>query len=152
LLVGGNKTLYLFYHQTGMFFDMEHTKDFDTWNKKKIQIDAADRRPFFHEREIWFCHLGVNVGFEQNGSDEEALRPIVIVRKFNNTIFLAVPLTRTEKNTRYYFRFMFGNNIQSTAILSQVKLIDGKRLSYKIGDISEKDFIELKKKLKALIP
>ena len=76
-------------------------KDFNIWNNKKIQIDGAENRPFFHEREIWFTHLGLNVGFEQDGSDEESLRPVVIVRKFNNSIFLAVPLTRTEKNNQY---------------------------------------------------
>lgn len=127
-------------------------KDFNTWNNKKIQIDEIENRPFFHEREIWFCHLGLNVGFEQDGSNEESLRPVVIVRKFNNNIFLAIPLTKTVKNNQYYFPFVFGDNIKSTAILSQVKLLDGKRLSYKIGDISEEDFINLKKKLKALIP
>jgi len=127
-------------------------KDFDQWNRKKIQVDKIENRPFFHEREIWFCHLGVNVGFEQDGSDEEFLRPVVVVRKFNNGIFLAVPLTRTEKKTQFYFSFSFGDNEKSTAILSQVKLLDGRRLSHKIGDIAENDFKELKKKLKALIP
>ncbi len=127
-------------------------KDYINWNKKKIQIDEIKNRPFFHEREIWFCHLGVNVGFEQDGSNDEFLRPVVIVRKFNNSIFLAVPLTRTNKKNQFYFQFIFNENEKSTAILSQIKLIDGRRLSYKIGDISEIDFIELKKKLKALIP
>ncbi len=110
-------------------------------------------RPFFHEREIWFCYLGINVGFEQDGSSEEFLRPVVVVRKFNNSIFLGVPLTRTEKKTEFYFQFQFeDDSVQSTAILSQVRLIDSRRLSYKIGNISEEDFLKLKEKLKALIP
>ncbi len=127
-------------------------KDFDLWNKKKVKIDEIKNRPFFHEREIWFCHLGLNVGFEQDGSDDEFLRPVVIIRKFNSSVFLAVPLTRTEKKSQFYFSFLSKDNEKSTAILSQIKLIDGRRLSHKIGDISEVDFGELKKKLKALIP
>ena len=127
-------------------------KDFDAWNKKKVQIDKIKSRPFFHEREIWFCHLGLNVGFEQDGSEDEFLRPVVVIRKFNNAVFLAVPLTRTEKNSQFYFPFVFGNNEKSTAILSQIKLVDGRRLSHKIGDISDDDFENLKKKLKGLIP
>ena len=40
----------------------------------------------------------------------------------------------------------------SVAVLSQIRLIDGRRLSYKIGDIAESDFLQLKAKLKALMP
>ena len=44
------------------------------------------------------------------------------------------------------------NNEKSTAILSQIRLVDGKRLRRMIGYISEEDFEILKKKLKALLP
>lgn len=40
----------------------------------------------------------------------------------------------------------------STAVLSQIRLIDAKRLRRQIGYISKEDFKELKKKLKALLP
>ena len=62
-------------------------KDFQKWHSKKSQIDDIENRPFFHEREIWFCYLGTNVGFEQDGSDKDFLRPIVVIKKFNNQIF-----------------------------------------------------------------
>ena len=35
----------------------------------------------------------------------------------------------------------------STVVLSQIRLIDAKRLQYKMGDLGEKDFLELKKRL-----
>lgn len=78
-------------------------------------------------------------------------------RKFNNEIFWGVPLTRTEKNLPFYFTFRLRSEteiqeIPSTAVLSQIRLIDAKRLRRMIGHISEKDFILLKKKLKALLP
>ncbi len=98
------------------------------------------KRPFFHEREIWFCHLGVNVGFEQNGLGDDFLRPIIIFRKFNNEIFWGIPLTKKSKNTKYYFTFSFSKRGENTAILSQIRLIDARRLSYHIGEISEIDF------------
>ncbi len=126
-------------------------KDFQKWHNKKVKVDEIEKRPFFHEREIWFCHLGANVGFEQDGSGEEFLRPIVIFRKFNNAICWAIPLTKTDKKTKFYFPFYFGSEA-SVAILSQIRLIDGRRLSYKIGDMTESDFLQVKEKLKALLP
>lgn len=63
------------------------SKNFQKWHDKKSQIDDIKERPFFHEREVWFCHLGANIGFEQDGKGEDFLRPILVVRKFNNEVF-----------------------------------------------------------------
>lgn len=127
-------------------------KDFRKWHDKKSEVDAVEKRPFFHEREIWCCALGINVGFEQDGGGEDFLRPIIIFKKFNNEIFWAIPLTHTQKNTKYYFQFTFGDNISSVAILSQIRLVDARRLSHKIGDIPGEDFEKLTKKFKGLLP
>ncbi|HAT68344.1 MAG: hypothetical protein A2481_03390 [Candidatus Yonathbacteria bacterium RIFOXYC2_FULL_47_9] len=131
-------------------------KDFQTWHTKKSEISEIRKSPFFHEREIWFCYLGTNVGFEQDGS-EEFLRPVIVFRKFNNEIFWAIPLTKSKKKLNakiesYYYSFSFLPEVTSLAILSQIRLIDAKRLSRHIGTISEENFDELKKKLKALLP
>ncbi len=132
-------------------------KDFDSWNVKKKKINLGERCPGFSEREIWYCRMGLNVGFEQDGKGDDFLRPVIIVRKFNNRIFWAIPLTSIEKkiseNTKaYYFVFSFSQNKRSVAILSQIRLIDAKRLNHHIGNISIGDFSELNKKLKELIP
>src|SRR3989344_3431473 len=132
-------------------------KDFKKWHTYKERIHTAVARPFFHIREIWFCTLGANVGFEQDGVGEDFLRPIVIVKKFNNEIFLGIPLTKAKKKVRetaepYYYVFSFINKIKSAAILSQIRLIDAKRLVRHIGTISEANFKDLTKKLKELFP
>ncbi|MDP3697298.1 MAG: type II toxin-antitoxin system PemK/MazF family toxin [Candidatus Taylorbacteria bacterium] len=132
-------------------------KDFQKWHSKKSEIDKIGKRPFFHEREIWYCNLGVNVGFEQDGSGDDFLRPVVIVRKFNNEIFWGVPLTKSDKKIsknaeKYYFPFSFASNTKSAAILSQIRLIDARRLSHHIGEISQGDFKVLNAKLKVLLP
>jgi mRNA interferase MazF len=132
-------------------------KDFQDWHNRKSTIDAIEKRPFFHEREIWFCYLGVNVGFEQDGIGRDFLRPVIIFRKFNNEIFWAVPLTKSDgknikKSKKFYYSFSFISGVTSIAILSQIRLIDARRLSRHIGSIADNDFDELKKKLKALFP
>ncbi|MBI5005228.1 MAG: type II toxin-antitoxin system PemK/MazF family toxin [Candidatus Lloydbacteria bacterium] len=128
-------------------------KDFSKWNGKKIIINDASHVPFFHEREIWFCFLGANVGFEQDGQGEDFQRPVVIIKKFNNEICWAIPLfSTTKKRGKYYFAFPFDESTTSVAILSQIKLLDAHRFSRKIGNINEKDFRILIEKLKALLP
>ncbi len=123
-------------------------KDFKKWHDKKGFLHHEKIRPFFHEQEIWFCTLGLNVGFEQDGSGKEFLRPVIIIKKFNNEVFWGLPLTKTEKSGKYYYQFSIqGKNEISTVVLSQIRLIDAKRLQYKIGDLDEKDFLELKKHL-----
>lgn len=64
----------------------------------------------------------------------------------------AMPLSKTEKRNKYYFVFPFDKETISVAILSQIKLIDVRRLSRKIGDMKEEDFKILIEKLKALLP
>ena len=123
-------------------------KDFQKWHNRKELLHKEKIRPFFREREVWFCTLGVNIGFEQDGSGTEFLRPTLIIKKFNNEVFWGLPLTKNLKKSRYYYQFFIEKKEEmSTAILSQVKLTDAKRLQYKLGDISEKDLMEMKKRL-----
>lgn len=126
-------------------------KDYKIWHPLKNFVHNEKHRPFFHEREIWFCTLGENIGFEQDGRGEDYLRPVIIVRKFNNEVCLVVPLTKNQKKGIHYFSFSYKEGLVSTAILSQIRLVDAKRFDYKSGDIREKDFFDLKQKLKQLI-
>jgi len=77
---------------------------------------------------------------------------MLVFRKFNRDILRGIPLTRTKKDKPYYFRFSFMPNIESVAILSQIRLIDARRLARRMGVISECDFLGLKEKIKALLP
>ena len=127
-------------------------KDFKNWHGQKQKIENDRPRVFFNEREIWFCYLGENVGFEQDGRGEEFLRPIIVLKKFNNEVLWTVPLTRTKKKGEYYFRFSFSSGDDtSSAILSQVRLVDAKRLKYKIGSMKVSDFEILKNKIRQLL-
>ena len=125
-------------------------KDFTDWHKIKRKVELKENRINFQIRDVFSCSIGENVGFEQDGRGEEFLRPVVIIKKFNNEVFLGVPLTHTKKEGKYYFSFNL-NEGQSVAIVSQVRLFDAKRLKYKIGMINEKDFSVLKEKIRQLL-
>ncbi len=127
-------------------------RNYDSWNFIKNNLDLNVIRLNFHVRDIWFCYLGANVGDEQDGAPETFIRPVIIVQKFNNHLCWIVPLTRTEKESRYYFSFSFIGNDWSTVVLSQNRSVDAKRLIRKIGFINKSDFAVLIEKLKALLP
>ena len=126
-------------------------KDFKNWHKDKKNIHEGKERPFFHEREVWFTSMGVNVGFEIDGKGEKFMRPIIVIRKFNNESLWGLPLTRNPKKGKYYYSFMIEEGQSSTANLSQIRLIDSKRLQYKIGVMHKRDFVEVKEKLRQLL-
>ena len=132
-------------------------KDYKNWMGLKSGINNDKVRPFFHEREIWFSSLGENIGFEQDGSGENFRRPVLILRKFNNEVIWILPLTRTDKTGKYYFRISLVDDVgnidgkASVVILSQIRLINAKRLQYKIGDVEDEEFVKIKEALVTLL-
>ncbi len=126
-------------------------KDFSNWHQEKGHLHQDKVRPFCHEREVWFASVGLNIGFEQDGRGTKFLRPVVILKKFNNEVCWCLPLTKNQKKGKYYFSFKLDNQTVSTVILSQLRLIDTKRLQYKLGDITKEDFVRIKEKLKGFL-
>jgi mRNA interferase MazF len=127
-----------------------YVKQFDTWNTSKKKLDRVRGDVFFGEREIWYCSIGVNIGVEQDGMRELSERPVIIYKKFNATSFLAIPLTRKEKIHKYHFQLTLETGT-SSAILSQIRLLDAKRLQRKVRTISELEYTELRKALFAIL-
>jgi hypoxanthine phosphoribosyltransferase len=126
-------------------------EDFDEWNKIKKRTQTKHKRANIKEGEIWYVKLGKNIGFEEDGKGPIFQRPVIILKKFNNTSFHAIPLSTTTKEGRYYFKFQFKKEKTSTALVSQGKYLDTKRLIGKIGDISKNELKKLKKTIIELI-
>ena len=88
----------------------------------------------------------MNVDDEEDGKNEQFERPVLIIKKFNRHIVLAVPLTTKSKNNKYYFNFEH-DGIQFAAIMSQLRLLSTKRFSRRIRKINQNLFNEIKKKI-----
>jgi|SRR3989338_5296187 len=125
-------------------------KDFQKWHKVKEKIDNAPVRIFFHERDVWWCSIGVNVGFEQDGKGDNFARPIVVFKKFNNEVFWGIPLSTKIKKGKFYVPVEMEDQLPRVAIISQLRLIDGKRLYQKFGIINEADYKRLEDAIIAL--
>lgn len=125
-------------------------KDFDNWNTIKKQTHSKEEIPLFAEREVWWCLLGANIGNEEDGKGVNCLRPVLVLRKFNKSIFYGLPVTSNKKDDRFHFAINSGN-VQGSVILSQMRLIDAKRLSHILGKITGDELGGIKEKLKSLI-
>ncbi len=109
---------------------------FDSWNTVKKQTDSLDVQHFFREGDIFFARLGKNIGYEQNGKGVSFLRPVLVIKKFNQHVLFGVSLTTKRKEHPLYVSVGIFNEKENFAILSQCRLFDAKRFEYKIGHIS----------------
>lgn len=120
---------------------MTYFKDFDSWNSKKKALNASEPTLYFHEREVWWCHLGVNIGFEQDGKNSNYSRPVVVLKTYSTNACLVVPLTTSTKIGSYYFDLGKVADRDSKAVLSQIRFVDKRRLINKV-DVIGKDVFE----------
>jgi mRNA-degrading endonuclease toxin of MazEF toxin-antitoxin module len=127
------------------------SKDFGKWHPLKTKLHNVGIRPYFHEREVWWCVLGDNIGFEQDGKGNEFARPALILKKFNNEIFWALPLTTKIKKGKYYAPIDLADGVERMVILSQLRLIDAKRLRDKVYTLPKSGFIEIQKAVITLL-
>lgn len=125
-------------------------KDFQKWHTLKSNIEAENKSLLFREQEIWWCSLGANVGFEEDGKNELFERPVLIFRKFNKELFFAFPMTSKKKEGKFYHSIHL-HNIERSAILSQLRVLSIKRLIRRLGKISNKQFIGLENAFISLI-
>lgn len=121
------------------------SKDFDGWNQRKRAINAEPKGKLYHKRDIWWCSLGTNVGFEQDGTGDGYQRPALIVKGFSKNVCLVVPLTTSEKTNPYHVPIGEVGGRISFAIVSQLRLIDTRRLINKIGMLDQTMFATIAK-------
>ncbi len=126
-------------------------KKFDEWNKVKIKLDSKyPSKGYFHEREIWWCHLGLNVGHEQDGKGDTFTRPVLIIRKFGNELCLVLPLSTRVLRGEYFFPLLSESNIIRVALFHHIKSIDSRRLMTVMDHISIQEFEFVKEKITIL--
>ena len=126
-------------------------KNFDRWNELKKQVNDGALLPLYHEREIWWAHLGVNVGYEQDGTGRSYERPVLIMRGFSPHVCVVVPLTTSKKRDRFYISAGIVEGKHAAAIVSQIRLIDTRRLINKVGTLDRATFTPIRKAARKLL-
>lgn len=118
-------------------------KDFAKWAEIKTDLQAKVNPRTFKELEIWWVVLGHNIGDEEDGKGRFFMRPVLVLRKFNKNLFWGIPLTTTDRKNRYYVEFCYKPSRSSSAILSQLRLFDAKRLLRQDGIIDDLTFAKI---------
>lgn len=126
-------------------------KDFDAWNIEKQNIEITLKTEVqFKERDVWWCSIGINIGYEISGKDKFARRPVLVVKKLSQDTCIVIPLT-TRRRVGSWFYSMVIHGIPQTLLLQQIRFVDTKRFQRRIIRIEETDFYLIKEKLRGLL-
>lgn len=125
-------------------------KDFDEWNKVKKKANAEQAR-LYTVREIGRCRLRVNIGTEQDGRGELFLRPVLISRGFGPDACLVTPLTTSQRKHPLRISIGMVDDKKARVNLSQIRVVDTRRLVEKIGFLNKKKFADARKAARGLL-
>ena len=125
-------------------------KDFLGWARDQKKLEAKPINIIFHEREIWWCALGTNLGFEMDGKNELRTRPVLIVKSFNRHLLWVVPLTSKPKKGTFYLPVTHRGQT-SYLVLSQLRAISSKRLLRQLWTLPQKRFAEVRERLRGFL-
>ena len=125
-------------------------KDYESWFpiKEKLDARAKDKLPPFKKRQIWWTHIGVNVGYEIFGKGSKFTRPVLIIKKYSNFTFLGAPLSTTESKRKNNVPIEFMGK-RGAVCLDQLRTFDIRRLNDFYGRLSRQQFEEVMAVLRA---
>ncbi len=126
-------------------------KDFDAWNIHKKRIHSEKPYPLYNKREIWWCLLGTNIGYEHDGDKIEYQRPVLILKGLSARSCFIIPLTSSV--SKHPLRIPLGRigDKEASAVISQLRIIDTKRLAEKICFLEKEKFEITRKAIKDLL-
>jgi len=120
----------------------EYRKNFDGWNVLKQNLEGRDP-VLFEQGDIRWCHLGVNIGHEQDGGGKTFARPVFVYKKINHATCIIIPLT-TRKPRSNEFAIQIHKKV-AVFIIHQIRLIDARRLNMKIGKLDDISYTNIQK-------
>ncbi len=119
-------------------------KDFSDWGDLKSVINQRDDSLiFFREREIWWSSIGLNVGHEQDGKNQNFEWPILILRKFSKNMAWVLPLSSKTNLGIFDYRIHIDNK-PYTVLISQIKMMSSKRFLRQVNNISRISNLDFK--------
>ncbi len=125
-------------------------KDFYSWVKLKKELDKSERKPFAHTREVWWVSLGINIGAEADGKNENFERPCIILKVYNTESLLILPITSKAKEDKFHFKIeVKSKNVNSKKVvyvkLTHPRIVSVKRLIRKVDTVNKEVFQDIKK-------
>ena len=118
---------------------------FTNWSNLKFFLHNCGKKPTINEGEIWWAAVGRNIGIEINGKDKMYSRPVLVLHKFSDEGFLAIPLTSQNHSGSWYTKFAFKGEVSSAA-LAQVRTMSVSRLYDYMGILPEHELERIRGK------
>ncbi len=119
-------------------------ESFLQWIKVKALLHFSQNAlPHLSPREFWWAALGRNIGSEINGKNTDFTRPVLIMKKLSRSLFLVIPAT-TQAHSGTWYVPIFYNNRKQYLCLHQMRVVDIRRFTYRIGQISPIQFKKVK--------
>ncbi len=115
-------------------------KKFLEWIGLKEKLHTNNSKPpLVSERDLWWISIGENVGSEINGKSSLFSRPAIILKKLSHGLYLIVPTTTQKREGSWYVKISL-NQKDTYACLHQIRTVDYRRLSTRLGQMDGDDF------------
>lgn len=119
-------------------------KRFLEWIQLKEKLHTVYKQPpLVSERDLWWISFGENVGSEINGKSGLFSRPGLILKKLSKGFYLVAPATSQQRRGTWYVGISIESKL-TYVCLNQVRTIDYRRLSSRLGQIDSDDFKKVK--------
>jgi mRNA interferase MazF len=119
-------------------------KNFLEWIGLKEKLhNNISKPPLVREGDLWWISLGENIGSEMNGKSGLFSRPVVIIKKLAHGFYLVSPTTSKPHEGTWYVKIEFANK-ETFVCLHQIRTVDYRRLSTRMGQIDSDDFFLIK--------
>jgi len=118
-------------------------KRFLEWMTVKEKLHNSNAvPPLVKERDLWWVSFGENIGSEMNGKSKLFSRPGIVIKKLSREFYLVAPTTSQKKEGTWYVPIrQEGKDV--FVCLHQIRTIDYRRLSSRLGQIDRTDKIGL---------
>jgi mRNA interferase MazF len=117
---------------------LTYERDYTKWHTLKERLEQRADVPNFMVCDIWWCAIGTNLGYEQDGKNDLCERPVLVLKKFNKELFFGLPMTSRVKENLFHYKLSYRGR-DTFVILSQGRIFSSKRLLRKIWRINSDD-------------
>lgn len=125
--------------------------NYDEWNEVKKNTNKSKEKAV-KLGKIYWVRLGLNIGSEVYGKGKNYVRPVLVLKIVYKNSFIGVPLSTKTKDNKspYFYSLLEKNGTTQTALLSQLRLFDTKRVENIANiNISKNDYENIREKIKA---
>lgn len=119
-------------------------KKFLEWIRLKEKLHNIQKDPpLVKERDLWWISFGENIGSEIGGKSNLFSRPGLVLKKLSRGFYLVAPTTTKKKEGTWYVEITQEGKSMYIC-LHQVRTIDYRRLSSRLGTVDSNDFEKVK--------